>query len=161
MFLFATFCAVSIAIDGIFMLIDPGLYRRCFAYLGEWFGGAWLPVYGLGFCMMGAVLGLSLRYIGVPAIYCTAGVVLVISVCVLCSCGPSGLIGLPRGGLIALRGCTGWAASYSFCLALWSYKGWPCFKYPDTAKLWARHLEVDQGIACTAFSYCRRSDQSR
>ncbi|MBN2270049.1 MAG: hypothetical protein JXN61_05510 [Sedimentisphaerales bacterium] len=82
MVLVAAFCAVSVAIDGIFMLLDPGLYRRCFAYLGEWFGGAWLPVYGLTFCMMGSVLGLSLRCIGAPAVYCTAGVVLV--VCGLC-----------------------------------------------------------------------------
>jgi len=82
MLLVATFCAVSIAIDGIFMLMDPGLYRRCFEFLGEWFGGAWLPLYGLAFCMMGAVLGLSLRCVGAPAIYCTAGVVLVL--CGLC-----------------------------------------------------------------------------
>jgi len=64
MFLVAAFCAVSITIDGIFMLMDPGLYRRCFEFLGEWFGGAWL------------------RAVGVPAIYCTAGVVLV--ACGLC-----------------------------------------------------------------------------
>ena len=82
MFLVAAFCAVSITIDGIFMLMDPGLYRRCFEFLGEWFGGAWLPVYGLGFCMMGAALALSLRAVGVPAIYCTAGVVL--AACGLC-----------------------------------------------------------------------------
>lgn len=77
-FLVATYCAVSIAIDGIFMLLDPALYRRCFEFFGDWFGGAWLPLYGLGFCMMGAVLGLSLRHIRAPAVYWTAGVVLVV-----------------------------------------------------------------------------------
>jgi len=78
MFIAAAFCAVMIAIDGGFMLIDPGLYRRCFEFLDELVGAAWLPLYGFAFCVMGSVLVLSLGYLGAPGIYGSAGAVLIV-----------------------------------------------------------------------------------
>jgi hypothetical protein len=82
MFVLAVFCAVSMGIDGILMLVAPRLYCRCLAYLTKSLGWPGARAYGLSFFITGALLAVSLRYLGVPAVYYTVGFVL--GVCGLC-----------------------------------------------------------------------------